>query len=75
MKIADIRVRVFRYTSKQVRDSDAHTHPGDPHETRQVLLTRADQMDQEGLVHLSQRPGLGEISTLTTSTPTWFERT
>ena len=100
MKIADIRVRVFRYTSKQVRDSDGHTHPGDPHEARQALLTigggpgnltlcavqkngrwyergllhpfldydevpeylnsRADPMDQQGFVHLSQRPGLGE---------------
>jgi hypothetical protein len=30
MKIADISVRVSRYTSRQVRDSAGHTHPGDP---------------------------------------------
>ena len=39
MKIVDIKARVFRYTSRQVRDSDGHTHPGDPHEARQALLT------------------------------------
>ncbi|HME26972.1 MAG TPA: hypothetical protein VKI44_37560 [Acetobacteraceae bacterium] len=114
MKIVNISVRVFRHISKQVRDSDGHTHPGDPHETRQALLTistddgaeghclspvevvrrhlingfvrhvlvgrwyerglpfldydevpkylnaRADPMDQDGFVHLSQRPGLGD---------------
>ena len=31
MKIVDVKVRVFRHTSRLVRDSDGHTHPGDPH--------------------------------------------
>ena len=39
MKITDIGVHAFRYTLRQVRDSDGHTHPGDPHEARQALLT------------------------------------
>jgi L-alanine-DL-glutamate epimerase-like enolase superfamily enzyme len=39
MKITDIGVDAFRYTSRQVRDSDGHTHPGDPHEAHQALLT------------------------------------
>ncbi len=36
MKIIDVRTRIFRYISKQVRDSDGHSHPGDPHEARQA---------------------------------------
>ena len=39
MKIAAISAGVFRYTSRQVRDSDGHTHPGDPHEASQGLVT------------------------------------
>ena len=42
MKITDIKVRVFRHTSRQVKDSDGHTHPGDPHTVRQALLTIVD---------------------------------
>ena len=48
MKIVDISVRVFRHISKQVRDSDGHTHPGDPHEVRQALLTIATDDGAEG---------------------------
>ena len=43
MKIVDIGVRVFRYVSRQVRDSDGHSHPGDPHEARQALLQLASK--------------------------------
>jgi hypothetical protein len=39
MKIVDVKVRVFRYTSRLVRDSDGHTHPGDPHTAQQALLS------------------------------------
>ena len=48
MKIVDIRGRVFRYTSKQVRDSDGQTHPGDPHDARQALLTIIADGGSEG---------------------------
>jgi L-alanine-DL-glutamate epimerase-like enolase superfamily enzyme len=39
MKIVDIQVRVFSHISRTVRDSDGHTHPGEPHRVRQALLT------------------------------------
>lgn len=39
MKIVDVSVRVFLHTSKQVRDSDGHQHPGSAHRVRQALLT------------------------------------
>ena len=39
MKIIDVRTRVFFHTSRQVKDSDGHTHPGDPHKVKQALLT------------------------------------
>ncbi len=39
MKIVDVKVRVFFHTSRQVKDSDGHSHPGDPHKVRQALLT------------------------------------
>jgi L-alanine-DL-glutamate epimerase-like enolase superfamily enzyme len=39
MKIVDVSVRVFLHTSKQVRDSDGHQHPGPAHRVRQALLT------------------------------------
>ena len=49
MKIADISVRVFRHISRQVRDSDGHSHPGDPHEARQALLTITADDGTEGI--------------------------
>ena len=48
MKIVDIRGRVFRYISKQVRDSDGRTRPGDPHDARQALLTITADDGSEG---------------------------
>ena len=39
MKIVDVSVRVFQHTSKIVRDSDGHQHPGAAHRVRQALLT------------------------------------
>lgn len=39
MKITDISVRGFTHTSREVKDSDGHTHPGEPHQVRQALLT------------------------------------
>jgi L-alanine-DL-glutamate epimerase-like enolase superfamily enzyme len=39
MKIVDIRVRLFHHVSRLVRDSDGHTHPGEPQRVRQALLT------------------------------------
>ncbi len=39
MKIVDIRTRVFTHMSREVKDSDGHTHPGDPHPVRRALLT------------------------------------
>ncbi len=39
MKIVDISVRVFVHSSRQVKDSDGHTHPGPEHEVRRALLT------------------------------------
>ena len=48
MKIVDIRVRVFTHESRTVRDSDGHTHPGDPHQVRQALLTVTADDGTEG---------------------------
>lgn len=39
MKIVDVSVRVFVHKSKQVKDSDGHTHPGPEHDVRRALLT------------------------------------
>ena len=41
-------MRVFRHISRQVRDSDGHSHPGDPHEARQALLTITADDGSEG---------------------------
>lgn len=38
MKIERITVTRFRHTSDQIKDSDGHNHPGDPHETQSALL-------------------------------------
>lgn len=48
MKIVDVRARVFFHTSRQVRDSDGHTHPGEPHRVRQALLTIVADDGSEG---------------------------
>lgn len=39
MKIAEVTSTVFSYQTNQVHDSDGHSHPGDPRETRGALLT------------------------------------
>jgi L-alanine-DL-glutamate epimerase-like enolase superfamily enzyme len=39
MKIVDITVQSFRYTSNTVRDSEGHGHPGPEHEATQSLTT------------------------------------
>ena len=38
MRIVDLATTTFRYTSRTVRDSDGHSHPGAPHEATQTLL-------------------------------------
>ncbi len=48
MKIVDIRVRTFSYVSREVKDSDGHTHPGDPHRVTQALLTITADDGSEG---------------------------
>lgn len=48
MKITDIKVRVFRHISRQVKDSDGHSHPGDAHTVRQALLTIVTDDGTEG---------------------------
>jgi L-alanine-DL-glutamate epimerase-like enolase superfamily enzyme len=48
MKIVDVSVRVFFHTSKQVRDSDGHSHPGNAHRVRQALLTIATDDGTQG---------------------------
>ncbi|MBS7697093.1 MULTISPECIES: mandelate racemase family protein [unclassified Chelatococcus] len=39
MQIVDIKVRVFRHTTRRHQDSAGHAHPGEPHKVRQALLT------------------------------------
>ncbi len=39
MKIVDITVQTFRYTSNIVRDSEGHAHPGPEHDATQSLVT------------------------------------
>ncbi len=39
MKITDLRVETIRYTSHSSRDIQGHSHPVDPHEAHQDLLT------------------------------------
>ncbi len=48
MKIIDVSVRVFTHMSNQVHDSDGHSHPGDPHQVRQALLTITCDDGSEG---------------------------
>ena len=51
MKITDVRIERFRYRTKSVSDSEGHQHPN--------LNSICDKMDEEGYVHLPQKPGLG----------------
>lgn len=48
MKIEEIKVTVFTYTSHTVHDTDGHTHPGDPHESRQAMITITDDEGNSG---------------------------
>ena len=48
MQIVDIKVRVFRHTSRRHQDAAGHAHPGDPHKVRQALLTIACDDGTEG---------------------------
>jgi L-alanine-DL-glutamate epimerase-like enolase superfamily enzyme len=48
MKIVDVTTRTFRYQSYVVRDSEGHTHPGDPHKARQQLVTIKTDEGAEG---------------------------
>ena len=48
MKIVDVRVRVFWHSSRIARDSDGHSHPGEPHRVRQALLTVTADDGSEG---------------------------
>jgi hypothetical protein len=54
MKIVDVRVRVFAHSSREVKDSDGHTYPGDPHRATQALLTIVADNGSEGIA--SPRP-------------------
>jgi L-alanine-DL-glutamate epimerase-like enolase superfamily enzyme len=53
MKITDISTLSFRYTSRIVRDSHGHTHPGDAHEAVQTLLRIATDEGVEGFAACS----------------------
>ncbi|MDE2574423.1 MAG: mandelate racemase family protein [Rhodospirillales bacterium] len=48
MKIVDIKVRNFLTTSRQVKDSDGHSHPGERHKVRQSLLSIVADDGSEG---------------------------
>ena len=48
MKISDIRVRVFTYSTNEMKDSDGHTHPGPARQARQALLTITTDDGHEG---------------------------
>ncbi len=39
MKISEVRVETFRYTSDKGKDIQGHGHPARPHEARQTMLT------------------------------------
>ena len=39
MKIIDVSAKTFTYESRQVKDSDGHSHPGAPHPAKMSLLT------------------------------------
>jgi len=39
MKITDVTVQTFRYTSNEGRDAEGHGHPADPHDATQTIMT------------------------------------
>ena len=61
MKIVDITVRVFHHMSRQVRDSDGHSHPGDPHEVAPVHCTITTDDGTEGHCLQSDRSRCARI--------------
>jgi len=48
VEITDVRVDVFTYRSRIVRDSEGHTHPGEEHEALNALLTVTTDDGAEG---------------------------
>ncbi len=48
MKIADVTAQRFRYTSEKVRDAEGHTHPGEPHDATETLVTIKTDGGAEG---------------------------
>ncbi len=48
MKIVDVTTTSFRYTSRTVRDSEGHTHPGPAHDATQHLVTIKTDDGAEG---------------------------
>ncbi len=48
MKITDIKVRSFSHMSRQNNDSDGHSHPCDPRQVRQSMLTIVTDDGTEG---------------------------
>lgn len=48
MKITDIRVRVFRHTTRKHSDSAGHSHPGPQREAQNALLTITTDEGVEG---------------------------
>ncbi len=48
MKIIDVKVRVFWYTTHQENDSDGHAHPAPPRKVKKALLTVVADDGTEG---------------------------
>jgi L-alanine-DL-glutamate epimerase-like enolase superfamily enzyme len=57
MRIADVKVRVFNYTSNIVRDDEGHTHPGEEHDAQGALLTVVADDGTQGHSFGPVRPG------------------
>jgi len=55
MPITAVTSTVFTYETNQVKDSDGHSHPGEPHETRGALLRITTDDGVEG--HVIAPPG------------------
>ena len=60
MKIENITVTRFRYTTKHSRDSHGHGHPGDETEATQSLVTIVAENGAKGYAFGSLDPGLLE---------------
>jgi len=58
MRIVDVNVRVFNYTSTIVRDDEGHTHPGEDHDARGQLLTVVCDDGSEGYSFGPVGPGV-----------------